>query len=189
MAMDLGTFLEPVRSVLQKCSEQPLRLTRSAECAAEDVAFIRSLDPSAAFPDARAAAAALSGLLLRAGCWEESHEVLQHIASSEGSYWHAIAHRMEPDSSNAAYWFRRVGEHPIFGELNRDASEILKAYDSRRRLKPVWDPFLFIAWCDEARKAPGSELERAGVEIQRREWELLFGWCAKSSGGLRGGKT
>ncbi len=139
---------------------------------------ILSSSPSVLFPGARAPEAAVSGLLLLLGCWNESHELSQDIASREGSYWHALAHRIEPDASNSAYWFRRVGEHPIFPDLHRQASEILQRRDAPWKLKPAWDPILFIEWCDEARQASGSEKEQAALEIQRAEWDLLFEWCA-----------
>lgn len=45
-------------------------------------------------------------------------------------------------------------------------------------LKGGWYPFQFIEWCDQARRAPGSERESAALEIQRAEWDLLFEWCA-----------
>jgi hypothetical protein len=133
------------------------------------------------FPGARNAQAALAGALLRAGCWEESHTVAQDISSAEGSYWHGIIHRMEPDASNAGYWFRQVGKHPIFPELHRRAQEILAAGGPQHwRLKNTWDPFLFIEWCEEARKAGGAA-EAAALEIQMAEWQLLFDWCSKKS--------
>ncbi len=69
------------------------------------------------FPDARDGKAALAGLFLLYGHWDLSHQISQDVTSREGSYWHAIAHRLEPDSWNSSYWFRRVGEHPIFSGL------------------------------------------------------------------------
>ncbi len=51
----------------------------------------------------------MAGLLLLFGCWEQAHQVSQEDDSKEGSYWHGIVHRLEPDNSNAAYWFNRVG--------------------------------------------------------------------------------
>jgi hypothetical protein len=164
--------------LLEKYSARVLPLTRTGECNADDAAGILRSSPSTLFPGARAAEAAVSGLLLLAGCWDESHELSQGIASCEGSYWHAIAHRIEPDSSNSAYWFRRVGEHPIFPELHRRASGILER-GAAWVLKPAWNPLLFIEWCDEARRAPGSDKEDAALKIQRAEWELLFEWCAQ----------
>ena len=172
------TFTEPVRSVLQKYSAHVLPLTRTGNCNRDDAAGIQSVSPSLLFTAPRAPQAAVSGLLLLFGCWEESHELSQGIESPEGSYWHAIAHRIEPDSSNAGYWFRRVGEHPIFAELHRRASGILEGRNAPWELKAGWDPLMFVKWCDEARKAPGSDKEQAALKIQRAEWDLLFEWCA-----------
>jgi hypothetical protein len=130
------------------------------------------------FPGAQHERAALAGLLLRLECWPESHNVAQEITSIEGSYWHAILHRMEPDSANAGYWFRRVGKHPIFPDLQRRAGEILQESGPKHwRLKATWDPLLFVEWCDEARQK-GGEAERAAEAIQMAEWDLLFEWCA-----------
>ena len=43
--------------------------------------------------------------------WENAHEICQ---SAEGTksydYVHALAHWIEGDMGNAAYWYRRVGE-------------------------------------------------------------------------------
>src|SRR6516162_5234245 len=54
------------------------------------------------------AAACLAGLWLFHDFLDESHKISQDIDTVEGSYWHGILHRREPDYSNAAYWFRRV---------------------------------------------------------------------------------
>jgi hypothetical protein len=134
-------------------------------------------DAVSLFPNARHDRAALAGLLLRLGCWSESHTVAQDIESTEGSYWHGFVHRMEPDSGNSAYWFRRLGNHAIFPELFRRASEIVKNSGPKHwHLKSTWDPFLFIEWCDEAREK-GGEAEAAAIEIQMAEWQLLYNWC------------
>jgi hypothetical protein len=142
-----------------------------------DACGIPLRDAGTLFPGARHDQAALAGLLLRAGCWAESHTVAQDINSVEGSYWHGILHRMEPDSSNAAYWFRRVGKHAIFPELLRFSMEIIDNKGLKQwRSKSAWDPFLFIEWCDEACKK-GGQAEAAAIEIQMVEWQLLFDWC------------
>ena len=150
----------------------------ASECKPKDLpAGLMSTPPERLFASARDAKAALAGLLLLYGHWDLSHQVSQDIESREGSYWHAIAHRIEPDSSNAQYWFRRVGEHPIFGSIYDDAKTLLASANIGWRLKGSWDPFLFIAWCDEARKHPGSEEHRLAGEIQRVECDRLFSWC------------
>jgi hypothetical protein len=120
------------------------------------------------FPFARSPAAALSGLYVYFSCFDEAHAIAQDIATVEGSYWHGIIHRQEPDSGNAAYWFRRVGVHPIFPEVARAAGA-----------QPPWDPFAFIDLCEQARRQPGSELEARARTIQRIEWQLLFDYCAR----------
>lgn len=155
-----------------------LPLTRISLRPPADACNLQSLDAASLFPGAPHQQAALSGLLLRLGCWAESHTVAQDINSAEGSYWHAIGHRMEPDSANAAYWFRRVGSHAIFPELFHEASDILENEGPPHwRLTTAWDPFRFIDWCDEARER-GGEAEAAAIAIQMAEWQLLFKWCS-----------
>jgi hypothetical protein len=130
------------------------------------------------FPDARDTKGALAGLLLLYGHWDLSHQVSQDIPSREGSYWHAIAHRIEPDSRNSSYWFRRVGEHPVFDAIYVDTKTLLASAKTGWCLKDAWDPHLFIKWCDEARSLAGSEKHSLARQIQRLECERLFAWCA-----------
>lgn len=107
---------------------------------------------------------ALAGLWVYFSAFDEAHSVAQELHTSEGSYWHAIVHRQEPDDGNATYWFRRVGRHPIFESLAPGGG---------------WDPFAFVELCAEARRSPGSEAERCALETQSLEWKLLFDWCAR----------
>jgi hypothetical protein len=130
------------------------------------------------FPESRAPEAALSGLWLYFSCFDESHSISQDVHTRDGSYWHGIAHRQEPDAGNAAYWFRRVGDHPIFPSLLQAAAEVAGASAVKLRLEEQWDPFTFIDFCEEARRKQGSETERVAREIQRAEWQLLFDYCA-----------
>src|ERR1700710_901832 len=73
---------------------------------------------------AKVAPAQRAGLYLYFDCWDEAHNVAQEVNSAEGSYWHAIVHRQEPDAGNSGYWFRQVGTHPIFNALQSRAAEI-----------------------------------------------------------------
>jgi hypothetical protein len=131
------------------------------------------------FPRSRAPEAALSGIWLYFSCFDESHNISQDIATVDGSYWHGILHRHEPDAGNAAYWFRRVGEHAIFPVLRDAAAEVISGFTGTFRLKDRWDPFAFIDFCEDARRQPGSERERLAREIQLAEWQLLFDYCAE----------
>jgi hypothetical protein len=121
---------------------------------------------------------ARAGLWLLAGDWERAHEIAQDTPGAEGSYWHGIVHRQEPDAWNAGYWFRRVGRHPIYNELGRAAQRLARGQEVWAAPDP-WDPLAFIDLCERAQKRPGSEAERLALEIQREEWHLLFGWCAR----------
>ena len=125
-----------------------------------------SLLTGAAHPDACRA-----GLWLAFGFLDESHAISQELHTPEGSYWHALMHRREPDGANAKYWFRKVGTHPIYAELARDAAELRYL-----GMGMAWDPFTFVDHCDEFRDT-GTDAEETCKRVQRREWELLFAWC------------
>ncbi len=115
-----------------------------------------------------------AGLYLYFSCWSEAHGVAQDLDTPEGSYWHAVVHRQEPDAGNSGYWFRRVGQHPIFPALRARAAEI------GVEVGKSWLPVAFIDYCEEARQHPGSGEERRAMEVQRAEWQLLFDWCARA---------
>ena len=144
-------------------------------------AIIKKRKAQDLFPLAKAPEEAFGGLLLYFSCFEECHAIVQELSSQEASFWHAILHRQEPDPGNASYWFRRVGAHSVFPQLNKAARGILARYpDSGFRPTQEWDPFAFVDFCERVRRNPGSSAERAAAEIQRTEWQLLFDCCARS---------
>ncbi len=168
---------------LQKYESAVLPLTRLGEMGNPDASRLLNIPATALFPGALSAVGAVSGLLLKMGVWEASHHLSQALITPEGSYWHGIAHRMEPDAFNAGYWFRRVGKHPILPALRDGASEVLeKVRPPGWRVPANWDHSLFIEWCEEARQAPGTAEEEAALAIQELEWKLLFSWCRHSAG-------
>lgn len=132
------------------------------------------------FPQAFDGPVALAGLWLYFSCFDECHEIVQDLGSAEASLWHAILHRQEPDSGNAAYWFRRAGNHPIFPVLSQEADDIVaRLPEAEFRTGGKWDPYSFVMFCERARQQPGSVQEQAAVEIQLAEWQLLFDYCAR----------
>lgn len=143
----------------------------------EAFARLRATAADALFPAARAPQAAMAGLYLYFSCLDEAHAAAQEIATAEGSFWHAILHRQEPDPDNAAYWFHRVGRHATFPALAKEAAAI--AAPAGIDLPSAWDPFAFIDLCERARRDPGSKVEQAALLIQRAEWRLLFDYCAR----------
>jgi hypothetical protein len=142
--------------------------------AEQALALIQTNTARGLFPNARAPEAAMAGLYLYFSYLDEAHEIAQGDGSAEGSFWHAILHRQEPDAGNASYWFRRVGAHSIFPALRDRAAAIGVNFGAR------WDPFAFIDLCEKARTHPGSAAEMQAMEVQRAEWQLLFDHCASN---------
>ena len=132
------------------------------------------LTPSELFPHAPFPREALSGLWLFLDDLDRSHAISQDLSTPEASFWHGIMHRREPDPSNAAYWFRRVGRHAVFPAL-REAV----ATAGYRVAGSEWDPFAWIDYWEEARRQPGSAQHRVALAVQRVEWEILFDHCAR----------
>lgn len=178
-------FLPPqcssiVSEILQRYAGRQLPLQRTEEEASSALSLVRGVAPDYLFPAARAPIEATAGLLLWLGDWGQAHEIAD-IESQDAYYWHAIIHRIEPDIGNAAYWFRKVGRHPIFPELLQEANNILDANKTACTwsMHREWDPFLFNRWCEEARRHPESAQDKVARAIQQAEWALLFPWCTR----------
>ncbi len=127
------------------------------------------------------AVALKAGLLQIHDDLDASHELSQSIEGegrqAAGDYWHAITHRREPDYSNAKYWFRRVGSHPIFEPLAKAADSLLsEAPPLRQKLLPKghWDAFAFIDFCQECQRDGDSRLTEIAKQIQWQEMQLLL---------------
>jgi hypothetical protein len=110
---------------------------------------------------------AISAVWLLHDFLDESHTISQSIETPSGSFWHAIMHRREGDFSNAKYWLRRVGQHPIFAALGE-------------RADGDWDPFAFVDRCQAAQRGAGADRELC-LDLQQAEWELLFDHCYRAA--------
>lgn len=138
------------------------------------------------------AGSAADFLALQAGLWQvhdfldESHQCSQQIEGEgtdrNGDYWHAIMHRREPDYDNSKYWFRRVGQHPVFQHLPELVKPALsecpdpQAAKWADRLCPNggWDAFAFVDLCQTVGSREDSPLAISARRIQWAEILLLL---------------
>lgn len=119
-----------------------------------------------------------SAILLRHDHLDASHTLSQSIGSAEGSFLHGIMHRREPDYSNAKYWFRRVGDHPIFPPLRETALDLGVDATDPMVSGGDWDPYAFADAVQKAMRSAGVP-ERATLleKIQETELDLLVSHC------------
>ncbi|MBV9462693.1 MAG: hypothetical protein JO317_00555 [Verrucomicrobiae bacterium] len=96
-----------------------------------------------------------AGLLLWVDDFERSHRYAQEVHTHEGSYWHAILHRREPDYMNALHWYSQIGSHSVFHQLAKSF--------------PGWSPERFVRDCQRA-----SPNDAELLAVQAKEFELLF---------------
>lgn len=114
---------------------------------------------------------ALSGLWMLHGFLDQGHEICQSIATSEGSFWHAIMHRLEGDFWNSKYWYRQIGRHSVIEQI-------------QAKLGTKWTPVNFVDQCERLRDAPSGSPTRAAVEQEARiEWQALFAYCWEQASG------
>ena len=124
-----------------------------------------------------------SDRLVRAGAFwlhgflDEAHRLTQQDSSSEGAYWHALVHRSEGDFSNALYWFRRAGAHPVQDRLRDRVLEATKERSTEgwQALveSPRWQPARLVELCE--RSSRGEPAQPAVLrEVTRMEYNLLM---------------
>ena len=134
---------------------------------------LKDSSPRDLFPASRAPEAAMAGLWLYFSCLDEAHTLAQAIETPDGSFWHGIMHRQEPDAGNAGYWFRRVGRHAIFPGLRDDGCWLW--------VMPADRPGILSPLSMHAKRragAPDRISELLMRRVQLAEWQRLFDYCA-----------
>jgi hypothetical protein len=177
-----GPVFLPLLTIDRNRELGPGRPSRNAR-AALDALSVESAFAGQSVVDPQMALLCIGGLWLLHDFLDESHRISQSIETTSGSYWHGIMHRREPDYSNAKYWFRRVGTHPIYGRLCEDARELARSTDDPATAYLIgqtnWDSFHFVELCEQA--AARRQIESVCRAIQQCEWELLFDHCYRNA--------
>ena len=66
--------------------------------------------------------------LALAGEWEAAHGLVQeHEGDATASWIHAVLHKIEGDSANSRYWYRRAGKLDHVGDEPRGELAAIKA--------------------------------------------------------------
>ncbi len=158
MDLDLATVPEGVSKVLDLAGWPTRRMGLLCEPAG-------AVQAESALRKLSAGASVLAGLWLYCGRFEESHSISQELHTAEGSYWHGILHRQEPDDWNAGYWFKRVGKHAIFEDLSNAAQGA--GYSKRRPLGPC-GVYRVLRKCASRGRREGATGERSAAD---RVWD------------------
>lgn len=178
--MAILDWAPPVRTLLE--TAPPMKLSKFGPPEPSARQLLKTAQPRRWFRDGRAPEAAVGALWLRHGDWEESHSIIQDLPSAEAAYWHGILHRLDGDSSNAAYWFRRVEGHALLKHVAFEAKKLAPQFDGAGFEVPVkWDLVKFVEFVDQVRDAAGSPGQGLALAIQEAEWRLLFEWCARAN--------
>jgi len=135
--------------------------------------------------DSEMAEACVSAAWLYHNYLDDSHTISQGIHTTTGSYWHGIMHRREPDFSNSKYWFRKVGDHPIFDDLCQAAKTIAESGGDDAaylRDQSAWDPYAFVDLVEACLTGQSGETALC-QEVQQEEFELLFDFSYRQATG------
>jgi hypothetical protein len=59
------------------------------------------------------------------GGWDKAHALVQDDGSREAAWVHAYLHRVEGDTANAGYWYRRADRKEANGPRDAEWAEIV----------------------------------------------------------------
>lgn len=176
--MDAPSVRKCVTRLLSR--REPAHLVPANAWSAELLREIERLDAG----QDPSALAVKAGLLLWNDDLEGCHTIAQGLSDEHGAYLHGLMHRREPDYGNSKYWFRRVGELPLFPQLRSAALDLLAdapgldAYRKSLQSHPGWDAFRMVDWCEAARDEHEVSFLRAlqAIEIQG----LTYFWIGRA---------
>jgi hypothetical protein len=93
--------------------------------------FKASLSGAAPAPELDAPLAAL--WWAAKGNWDTAHKIAQDQDTADSAWVHAYLHRVEGDSGNAGYWYRRAAKPVAKDSLDAEWARIASALFEDRR--------------------------------------------------------
>src|SRR4051812_34497234 len=67
------------------------------------------------------------------GDWSRAHAIVQHSDGVDAAWVHAYLHRIEGDTGNAGYWYRRAGQAVATAPVEAEWEHIVTAFLDKER--------------------------------------------------------
>ena len=61
------------------------------------------------------------------GEWDQAHKIVQDEPTADAAWVHAYLHRVEGDTGNAGYWYRRAARPVAAGSLETEWERMVSA--------------------------------------------------------------
>lgn len=107
---------------------------------------------------------------------DAAHNIVQPLENNAtANAIHAMIHRREKDFSNALYWWRKTGTHPLLGSLGAAARELdgAREYSQLFGRDDIFDAAAFTKLCENATPQNEDFLRR----VQAVELEKTYQFC------------
>ena len=109
---------------------------------------------------------------------DPAHNLVQDRGDRDACLIHALLHRREPDYWNAAYWFRRVSGHPIYGMatpavIRAAQTPQARAVLERLTLSGNLDPLALVQECERMAECPDPQAIAYLRQVQHLEFAAL----------------
>ena len=101
LAIIVGEPAEPAPYLIRvkmPAGERLMPLAHGTCSSKEAYKLLQASSPRELFSGSRAPEAAMAGLWLYFSCLDEAHTLAQAVETADGSFWHGIMHRQEPDA-------------------------------------------------------------------------------------------